>query len=600
MMRTHNCGEVTEKHIDSTVELCGWVNRRRDHGGVIFIDLRDRTGIVQVVFDPDEEKAFELAEHVRNEYVLRVRGRVRHRPEGTVNLNIPTGKIEVYTTELELLNSSEPLPFQLDDDDTTESVRLRHRFLDLRRESMQKNLRLRHSIIRSLRNYLENRDFTEVETPILTRSTPEGARDYLVPSRTYPGEFFALPQSPQLFKQLLMVSGYERYYQIARCFRDEDLRADRQPEFTQLDIEMSFIEQSDIMSIMEDMIRNLFAEVEDVELPNPFPQLSWHESMQRFGSDRPDLRIPLELVDLGDVMQDVEFKVFSNPARASDGRVAVIRVPGGTSLSRAKIDGYTEFVGLYGARGLAYVKVNEVAKGRDGLQSPILKFLPDEVIEAILLRTGAEDGDLLFFGADSAKVVNDSLGALREKLGHDLNMVVGDWQPLWVIDFPMFEYDTKTARNVSLHHPFTSPIVTEGEIDPAAALSRSYDMVLNGSEIGGGSIRIHQKDVQQKVFKALGISEEEANDKFGFLLDALKYGAPPHGGIAFGVDRIAAMMAGVNSIRDVIAFPKTQKAACLMTSSPNAVDNDQLRELNLKLRKPLLKEEADKHETSAE
>lgn len=600
MMRTHNCGEVTEKHIDGTVELCGWVNRRRDHGGVIFIDLRDRTGIVQVVFDPDEEKAFELAEHVRNEYVLRVKGRVRHRPEGTVNLNIPTGKIEVYTTELELLNSSEPLPFQLDDDDTTESVRLRHRFLDLRREPMQKNLRLRHAIIRSLRNYLENRDFTEVETPILTRSTPEGARDYLVPSRTYPGEFFALPQSPQLFKQLLMVSGYERYYQVARCFRDEDLRADRQPEFTQLDIEMSFIEQSDIMGIMEDMIRNLFAEVQDVELPNPFPQLSWHESMQRFGSDRPDLRIPLELVDLGDVMQDVEFKVFSNPAKASDGRVAVIRVPGGTSLSRAKIDGYTEYVGLYGARGLAYVKVNEVTKGRDGLQSPILKFLPDEVIEAILQRTGAEDGDLLFFGADSAKVVNDSLGALREKLGHDLDMVVGDWQPLWVIDFPMFEYDTKAARNVSLHHPFTSPIVTEGEIDPAAALSRSYDMVLNGSEIGGGSIRIHQKDVQQKVFRALGISEEEADDKFGFLLDALKYGAPPHGGIAFGVDRIAAMMAGVNSIRDVIAFPKTQKAACLMTSSPNAVDNDQLRELNLKLRKPLLKEETDKHESSAE
>ncbi|MDX2476311.1 MAG: aspartate--tRNA ligase [Gammaproteobacteria bacterium] len=599
-MRTHNCGEVTEKHIDGTVELCGWVNRRRDHGGVIFIDLRDRTGIVQVVFDPDEEKAFELAEHVRNEYVLRVKGRVRHRPEGTVNLNIPTGKIEVYTTELELLNSSEPLPFQLDDDDTTESVRLRHRFLDLRREPMQKNLRLRHAIIRSLRNYLENRDFTEVETPILTRSTPEGARDYLVPSRTYPGEFFALPQSPQLFKQLLMVSGYERYYQVARCFRDEDLRADRQPEFTQLDIEMSFIEQSDIMGIMEDMIRNLFAEVQDVELPNPFPQLSWHESMQRFGSDRPDLRIPLELVDLGDVMQDVEFKVFSNPAKASDGRVAVIRVPGGTSLSRAKIDGYTEYVGLYGARGLAYVKVNEVTKGRDGLQSPILKFLPDEVIEAILQRTGAEDGDLLFFGADSAKVVNDSLGALREKLGHDLDMVVGDWQPLWVIDFPMFEYDTKAARNVSLHHPFTSPIVTEGEIDPAAALSRSYDMVLNGSEIGGGSIRIHQQDVQQKVFRALGISEEEADDKFGFLLDALKYGAPPHGGIAFGVDRIAAMMAGVNSIRDVIAFPKTQKAACLMTSSPNAVDNDQLRELNLKLRKPLLKEETDKHESSAE
>ena len=600
MMRTHNCGEVTEKHIDGTVELCGWVNRRRDHGGVIFIDLRDRTGIVQVVLDPDEEAAFELAEHVRNEYVLRVKGRVRHRPEGTVNLNIPTGKVEVYTTELELLNSSDPLPFQLDDDDTTESVRLRHRFLDLRREPMQKNLRLRHSIVRSLRNYLENRDFSEIETPILTRSTPEGARDYLVPSRTYPGEFFALPQSPQLFKQLLMMSGYERYYQIARCFRDEDLRADRQPEFTQLDIEMSFIEQSDIMNIMEDMIRNLFAEVQDVELPNPFPQMSWHEAMGRFGSDRPDLRIPLELVDLGDVMQDVEFKVFSSPAKASDGRVAVMRVPGGNSLSRAKIDAYTEFVGLYGARGLAYVKVNEAAKGREGLQSPILKFLPDDVITAILQRTGAEDGDLLFFGADSARVVNDSLGALREKLGHDLGLLEGQWQPLWVIDFPMFEYDTKAARNVSLHHPFTSPIVTEGEIDPATALSRAYDMVLNGTEIGGGSIRIHQKDVQKKVFEALGISDEEANDKFGFLLDALKYGAPPHGGIAFGIDRIAAMMAGVSSIRDVIAFPKTQKASCLMTSSPNEVDNAQLQELNLKLRKPLVKEESDKQENSAE
>ena len=600
MMRTHNCGEVTEKHIDGTVELCGWVNRRRDHGGVIFIDLRDRTGIVQVVFDPDEEAAFELAEHVRNEYVLRLKGRVRHRPEGTVNLNIPTGKIEVYTTELELLNSSEPLPFQLDDDDTTESVRLRHRFLDLRREHMQKNLRLRHAIIRSLRNYLENRDFTEIETPILTRSTPEGARDYLVPSRTYPGEFFALPQSPQLFKQLLMVSGYERYYQVARCFRDEDLRADRQPEFTQLDIEMSFIDQSDIMSIMEDMIRNLFSEVQDVELPNPFPQMSWHEAMERFGSDRPDLRIPLELVDLGDVMQDVEFKVFSNPAKASNGRVAVMKVPGGNSLSRAKIDAYTEYVGLYGARGLAYVKVNQADKGREGLQSPILKFLPDDVITAILQRTAAEDGDLLFFGADSAKVVNDSLGALREKIGHDLNMLDSEWKPLWVIDFPMFEYDTKAARNVSLHHPFTSPAVTEGEIDPATALSRSYDMVMNGSEIGGGSIRIHQKDVQEKVFEALGISDEEANDKFGFLLDALKYGAPPHGGIAFGIDRIAAMMAGVNSIRDVIAFPKTQKAACLMTSSPNAVDNDQLRELNLKLRKPLVKEDSEKQESSFE
>lgn len=596
MMRTHNCGEVTEKNIDGTVEICGWVNRRRDHGGVIFIDLRDRTGIVQVVFDPDEKAAFEQAEHVRNEYVLRLKGRVRHRPEGTVNLNIPTGKVEVYTTELELLNSSDPLPFQLDDEDTTESVRLRHRFLDLRRDSMQHNLQLRHAIVRSLRNYLENRDFIEIETPILTRSTPEGARDYLVPSRTYPGQFFALPQSPQLFKQLLMVSGYERYYQIARCFRDEDLRADRQPEFTQLDIEMSFIEQSDIMNIMEDMVRNLFSEVQDVELPNPFPQLSWHEAMQRFGSDRPDLRIPLELVDLGDLMQDVEFKVFSGPAKASDGRVAVLKVPGGNSLSRAKIDAYTEFVGLYGAKGLAYIKVNDVAGGRDGLQSPILKFLPDDVIAAILQRTAAEDGDLLFFGADSARVVNDALGALREKIGHDLGMIEGDWKPLWVIDFPMFEYDTKAARNVSLHHPFTSPTVVDGEIDPATALSRAYDMVLNGTEIGGGSIRIHQKDIQEKVFAALGIDDEEANEKFGFLLDALKFGAPPHGGIAFGIDRIAAMMAGVNSIRDVIAFPKTQKAACLMTSSPNEVDNAQLLELNLKLRKPLVKESAGEKE----
>jgi len=591
MMRTHHCGEVTEKHIDDTVELCGWVNRRRDHGGVIFIDLRDRTGIAQIVFDPDEVAAFEQAEHVRNEYVLRVKGCVRHRPEGTVNLNIPTGKIEVYITDLEVLNSSEPLPFQIDDDDTTESVRLRYRFLDLRRDQMQKNMRLRHAIVRSLRSYLESRDFIEIETPILTRSTPEGARDYLVPSRTYPGEFFALPQSPQLFKQLLMVSGYERYYQIARCFRDEDLRADRQPEFTQLDIEMSFIDQSDIMNMMEDMVRNLFAEVQDIELQNPFPQMSWHEAMSRFGSDRPDLRIPLELVDLGDVMKAVEFKVFSNPAKASDGRVAVMRVPGGTRLSRAKIDAYTEFVGLYGARGLAYVKVNEVAKGREGLQSPILKFLPDEVISVILERTAAEDGDLLFFGADSAKVVNDALGALREKLGHDLGMVEGEWQPLWVIDFPMFEYDTKAARNVSLHHPFTSPMVTDGEIDPATALSRSYDMVLNGSEIGGGSIRIHKKGVQEKVFAALGIDDEEANEKFGFLLNALKFGAPPHGGIAFGIDRIAAMMAGVSSIRDVIAFPKTQKAACLMTSSPNEVDTAQLQELNLKLRKPLQKDE---------
>jgi aspartyl-tRNA synthetase len=593
MMRTHNCGEVTETHIDDTVELCGWVNRRRDHGGVIFIDLRDRSGIVQVVCDPDEVEAFKLAEQVRNEYVLRIKGRVRHRPEGTINMNIPTGRIEVYTTALDLVNRSEPLPFQLDEDEATESVRLSYRYLDLRREPMQKNLRLRHAVNRSLRGYLEHRGFTEIETPILTRSTPEGARDYLVPSRTYPGEFFALPQSPQLFKQILMVSGFERYFQIARCFRDEDLRADRQPEFTQLDIEMSFIEQEDIMAIMEDMVRNLFSEVMDVELPNPFPQMSYAEAMQRYGTDRPDLRIPLELVDLGDVMQDVEFKVFSGPAKDRKGRVAVMRLPGGSSLTRAQIDGYTAFVGQYGARGLAYIKVNEVGAGREGLQSPILKFLPDEVIATIVERTGAQDGDLLFFGADSAKIVNDALGALREKLGRDLDLFEGDWRPLWVIDFPMFEYDTHAARNVSLHHPFTSPAQTEGDIDPETALSRAYDMVLNGTEIGGGSIRIHQETVQKKVFAALGISDEEARDKFGFLLDALKYGAPPHGGIAFGLDRITAMMAGAESIRDVIAFPKTQKAACLMTSSPNAVDNAQLQELNLKLRKPLAERKAD-------
>jgi len=587
MMRTHNCGEVTETHIDGTVELCGWVNRRRDHGGVIFIDLRDRTGMVQVVCDPDEAAAFELAEHVRNEYVLRIVGRVRRRPEGTINMNIPTGRIEVYTTGLELINRSEPLPFQLDEDEATETVRLNYRYLDLRREQMQKNLRLRHAVNRSLRGYLENRDFTEIETPILTRSTPEGARDYLVPSRTYPGEFFALPQSPQLFKQILMVSGFERYYQIARCFRDEDLRADRQPEFTQLDIEMSFVDQEDIMTIMEDMIRNLFAEVMDVELPNPFPRMSYTEAMQRYGTDRPDLRIPLELVDLGDIMQNVEFKVFSGPAKDRKGRVAVMRVPGGNRLTRAQIDGYTEFVGQYGAKGLAYIKVNDVAAGRDGLQSPILKFLPDDVVATIVERTGAQDGDLLFFGADSARVVNDALGALREKLGHDLDMLEGEWKPLWVVEFPMFEYDTHAARNVSLHHPFTSPMDTEGDIDPETALSRAYDMVLNGTEIGGGSIRIHQQEVQQKVFAALGISDEEAKDKFGFLLDALKFGAPPHGGIAFGLDRITAMMAGADSIRDVIAFPKTQKAACLLTSAPNEVDNAQLQELNLKLRKPL-------------
>ena len=587
MMRTHNCGEVTEKHIDGTVELCGWVNRRRDHGGVIFIDLRDRTGIVQVVFDPDEEKAFELAEHVRNEYVLRVKGRVRHRPEGTVNLNIPTGKIEVYTTELELLNSSEPLPFQLDDDDTTESVRLRHRFLDLRRESMQKNLRLRHSIIRSLRNYLENRDFTEVETPILTRSTPEGARDYLVPSRTYPGEFFALPQSPQLFKQLLMVSGYERYYQIARCFRDEDLRADRQPEFTQLDIEASFVDEDQIMGLMEEMIRELFAQTLEVPLPKEFPRMSYAEAIRRFGVDRPDLRIPLELVDVADLMETVEFKVFSGPASDPDGRVAALCLPGGSELTRKEIDDYTKYVSVYGARGLAYIKVNDVAAGRDGMQSPILKFLPDAVISEIMDRVGAENGDLVFFGADKARIVNEALGALRVKLGHDRGQIEYGWKPVWVVDFPMFERDEDAGRWTAIHHPFTRPRVNaaaELEADPGACTSQAYDLVLNGTEVGGGSIRIHRPEMQAAVLSLLGISDAEAQEKFGFLLEALKYGCPPHGGIAFGLDRLVMLMTGAASIREVIAFPKTQTAACLLTAAPAPVNDAQLRDLGIRLR----------------
>ena len=585
-MRSHFCGHVTESLIDQDVTLCGWVDTRRDHGGVIFIDLRDREGVVQVVIDPDVEAAFKLAEDSRNEYVLRIQGRVRHRPEGTTNPELSTGMIEVLAKEIEVLNKSEALPFQLDEE-VGEAVRLKYRYLDLRRDVMHRNIRVRHAITRTLRRYLEAEGFIEIETPMLTRSTPEGARDYLVPSRVYGGQFFALPQSPQLFKQLLMVAGFERYFQVTRCFRDEDLRADRQPEFTQLDIEMAFVEEEDVMGLIENMIRTLFKEVLDVVLPDPFPRMGWHESMLRFGSDRPDMRIPLELVEVQDLMTGVEFKVFSGPANSPSGRVAALRVPKGADLTRKQIDEYTEFVGKYGAKGLAYIKVNDVAKGRDGLQSPILKFLPDETVQGILERTAAEDGDLIFFGADHEQVVNGALGALREKLGKDLGMVEAGWKPLWVIDFPMFEYDADHRRYKALHHPFTAPTRDYEETvdqDPANAMSRAYDMVLNGSEIGGGSIRIHKLEVQKRVFEALGIEDEEANEKFGFLLDALKLGCPPHGGIAIGLDRLVMLMTDTHAIRDVIAFPKTQTAACLMTAAPGPVDEHQLRDLHIRLR----------------
>ncbi|HEC12235.1 MAG TPA: aspartate--tRNA ligase [Acidiferrobacteraceae bacterium] len=589
-MRSLYCGQLNASHIDQMVELCGWVHRRRDHGGVIFVDLRDRHGLVQVVFDPDDATIFTVAEHLRSEYVLQISGKVRHRPEGTINANLPSGEVEVLAQGLKVLNRSEALPFQLDEDDVGEEVRLRYRYLDLRRDKMQKNLRLRHAMTRNLRRFLEDLEFVEIETPILTKSTPEGARDYLVPSRTHPGYFFALPQSPQLFKQLLMVAGFERYFQIARCFRDEDLRADRQPEFTQLDVEMSFVNEEDVISLMESMLRDVFKNVLEVTLPDPFPRMSYQEAICRYGSDRPDLRNPLELVDVGDLMAAVEFKVFAGPANNPGGRVAALRVPQGSVLSRQVIDGYTDFVGQYGAKGLAYIKVNEVAKGREGLQSPILKFLPDDVIGSIMERCGAEDGDLVFFGADKARIVNDVLGALRDRLAADLGLLKEGWFPVWVVDFPMFEYDENAKRLQALHHPFTAPAdssVDKLNSDPVGTLSRAYDIVLNGSEIGGGSIRIHQPEIQQKVFTILGIDAEEARQKFGFLLDALKYGAPPHGGIAFGLDRIAAMMTGADSIRDVIAFPKTQKASCLMTEAPGVVDDAPLRELNIKLRKPI-------------
>ncbi|HEY8553853.1 MAG TPA: aspartate--tRNA ligase [Burkholderiales bacterium] len=592
-MRTHYCGELERSLIDREVVLCGWLHSRRDHGGVIFIDLRDREGVVQVVCSPDRGETFKIAESARSEYVLRVRGVVRARPPGTENPALRTGEIEVVAHEIEVLNRCDPLPFQLDETDVNEALRLKYRYLDLRRDLMQRNLRLRHRIVRTLRAFLEANGFTEIETPMLTKSTPEGARDYLVPSRTHPGHFFALPQSPQLFKQILMMAGFDRYYQLARCFRDEDLRADRQPEFTQLDIETSFMDEEGIMQLMEEMLRDLFKRVLDVELPKPFPRLSYAEAIRRYASDKPDLRNPLELVDIADLVRDAEFKVFSGPANAPNGRVAALRLPKGGELTRSQIDGYTAFVAQYGAKGLAYVKVNDAAKGRDGLQSPILKFLSDDAIAGILARTGAQSGDLIFFGADDAKVVNGSLGALRLKLGEELGLVEEGWRPLWIVDFPMFEYDEEEKRWVATNHPFTAPKPEDEPLvdkDPANARARAYDVVLNGWEIGGGSIRIHRMELQRRVFAALGIEAEAAEAKFGFLLEALRYGAPPHGGIAFGIDRLVALMAGMDSIRDVIAFPKTQKASDLMTSAPSPVDEAQLRELHIRLRKPLDKD----------
>jgi len=586
MMRSHYCGQVDEQLTGQEVSVAGWVHRRRDHGGVIFVDLRDREGLLQVVFDPDAAEMFKDAERLRSEFVIRVKGLVRARPGTTANSNLRSGKVELLARELEVLNKSEPLPFQLDDD-VSEEVRLKYRYLDLRRESMTQKLRLRHSITRAMRAYLDGNGFVDLETPMLTKATPEGARDYLVPSRTHPGKFFALPQSPQIFKQLLMMAGFDRYYQIVRCFRDEDLRADRQPEFTQLDIETSFLTQEEIMGLMEGLARHIFKEVKGIDLPNPFPRMPYSEALRRYGSDKPDLRIPLELVDVADLVKDCDFKVFAGPAKDPKGRVTALRVPGGAAMPRSQIDEYTAYVGRYGAKGLAYIKVNEVAKGRDGLQSPIIKFLSDDAVKGILSRTGAADGDVIFFGADSAKVVSDALGALRLKAGQDQKLVANEWQPLWVTDFPMFEYDPESKRWAAMHHPFTAPVNDDPaalKADPESALSKGYDMVLNGSEIGGGSVRIHRQEMQSTVFGLLGIDAEEAKLKFGFLLDALKYGAPPHGGIAFGLDRLSMLMAGADSIREVIAFPKTQTAADPLTDAPTPVSEAQLKELHIRVR----------------
>ena len=585
-MRSHYCGQVDESLIGQQVTLAGWVNRRRDHGGVIFVDLRDREGLVQVVFDPDVPQLFADAERLRSEYVISVEALVRARPAGTVNANIASGGVELLARKLVVLNRSEPLPFQLDEH-VSEEVRLRYRYLDLRRDEMNQRLRLRHRVTSAMRRYMDDNGFIDIETPMLTKATPEGARDYLVPSRTHHGKFFALPQSPQIFKQLLMVAGFDRYYQIVRCFRDEDLRADRQPEFTQLDIETSFLSQDQIMALMEGLIRDVFAKVMDVALPNPLPRMSYAEAMRRYGSDKPDLRVSLELVDVADLVAGCDFKVFSAPAASPSGRVAALRAPGGAALSRKEIDDYTAFVGRYGAKGLAYIKVNERAKGRDGLQSPITKFLSDDALAGILERTGAQDNDLIFFGADSAKVVSDALGALRLKIGQDLKLVEPGWRPLWVVDFPMFEWDGDEKRWAAMHHPFTAPKLDDPAAlaaDPGAAVAKAYDMVLNGSEVGGGSVRIHREDMQSAVFSLLGIAPEEARLKFGFLLDALKFGAPPHGGLAFGLDRLVMLMAGAESIRDVIAFPKTQTAACPMTDAPTEVSERQLKELNIRVR----------------
>lgn len=583
-MRTQYCGALNASFIDQEVTLCGWVDRRRDHGGVIFIDLRDRDGIVQVVFDPDAKDNFEIADKVRGEYVLQVKGRVRARSEATVNPNMSTGEVEVYGLEVTILNSAETTPFPLHDKTVGEDVRLKYRYVDLRRQEMQDRMRFRSKVTTAIRNFLDDNGFLDIETPILTRATPEGARDYLVPSRTHEGKFFALPQSPQLFKQLLMVSGFDRYYQIAKCFRDEDLRADRQPEFTQIDIETSFMSDEQIMSVTEGMISKLFSELKGVEL-GEFPRMPYAEAMQRYGSDKPDMRIPLELVEIKDLLADIDFKVFAGPANDPKCRVTALKVTGGATISRKQIDDYTKFVGIYGARGLAWIKVNEIEKGVEGLQSPIIKFLGEDVTMKVMERTGAQNGDIVFFGADTIKVVTEALGALRCKLGEDLDLYTCEWAPLWVVDFPMFE--EIEGGVTSLHHPFTAPSCSPQELEanPVGALSQAYDMVLNGCELGGGSVRIHDQAMQQTVFRVLGIGEEEQREKFGFLLDALQYGAPPHGGLAFGLDRLIMLMTGAQSIRDVIAFPKTQTAACVLTDAPGAVDSTQLRDLNIRLQK---------------
>ena len=588
MMRSNYCGRVTEEYLGQEIEICGWVHRRRDHGGVIFVDLRDHTGLLQVVFDPDRAEVFVISELLRSEFVLKIKVRVRRRPDGTENFNMPTGMLEALGLELEVLNVAVTPPFQIDDDNIKEDNRLIYRYIDLRRPVMQERLRLRAKVTHFMRNFLEGNEFLDIETPMMTRATPEGARDYLVPSRIHPGEFFALPQSPQLFKQLLMISGCDRYYQIVRCFRDEDLRADRQPEFTQLDIEMSFIDEEDIIGMMESMIQGLFKEVMGIELEGLFQRMPYAEAMERFGSDKPDMRIDLELITVSDLMKDVDFKVFSGPANDPRGRVAVLRVPGGASISRKHIDGYTKYVNRYGARGLAYIKVNEVIAGRDGLQSPIVKNISDEALTALIERTGAQDNDILFFGADKTKVVNDALGALRVEVAKDRGLVNDGWKFLWIVDFPMFDYDETNDSYSVLHHPFTAPSITnpdELKSQAETVLSRAYDLVLNGTELGGGSIRIHTSEMQQAALNVLGIDTEEAEKKFGFLLNALQFGCPPHGGIAFGVDRMIMLMADVTSIRDVMAFPKTQSTSCLLTDAPSAVDESQLKELSLRIRR---------------